>query len=255
MITEGQLLWTPTAKLVEECNLTRFMRYVERTRGLTFSSYAQLWQWSVDALEDFWESFWQFVKIESPTPYARVLDQRIMPGAKWFEGAQLNMAQLYLNKATDARPAIVFKSEREPMRAVSWQTFSAQVASVAAYLLACGVRPGDRVVAYMPNIPETVVAFLATASVGGVWSMCSPDMGPTSILDRFKQIEPKFLFTCDGYVYSGKAFNRLETVATLIAELPTIKHVALIPYLDPTTPATALPHATLWAGIVAKPAD
>jgi acetoacetyl-CoA synthetase len=255
MITEGQLLWSPSATLIEACNLTQFMRYVERTRGLTFAGYEQLWQWSVDQLEDFWETFWLFSEIESPTPYVRVLDQRTMPGAKWFEGARLNMAQLHLNKATAARPAMLFKSEREPMRAVSWEWLTNQVASVAAHLRACGVRPGDRVVAYLPNIPETVVAFLATASVGGVWSMCSPDMGPTSILDRFQQITPKFLFTCDGYVYSGKAFNRLETVAALLAELPTVEHVALIPYLEPTTPASALPHATLWASIVAKPAE
>jgi acetoacetyl-CoA synthetase len=229
-------IWTPSPQRLAEAGITRYLGWLERERGLSFSDYESLWQWSVTAIEDFWESIWQFCGVIAHQPYERVLGDRVMPGAKWFQGAQLNYAEHSLAhaKKSDAKnaPAIIHESETRARGEVSWAALSAEVGALGATLDRLGVKTGDRVVAYLPNIPEAVSALLAAASRGAIWSSVSPDMGPTSVLDRFRQIEPKVLFALDGYRYGGKEFDRRETVRQLCAELPSVEAVIFVPYLN-----------------------
>lgn len=229
-------LWTPSPARIAQAHITRYLAWLKAERGLTFADYESLWQWSVTDLEAFWASIWDFCGIIAHQPYRRVLDRETMPGAKWFEGATLNYAEhsLAFGRRPEAarQPAIVFQSEIRPLSEMSWATLMAQVGALTATLKRLGLKPGDRAVSYMPNIPETVVALLATASNGGVWSSASPDMGPVSVLDRFRQIEPKILFAVDGYRYGGKDFDRRDTVRELVRQLPTLEAVVFVPYLD-----------------------
>jgi acetoacetyl-CoA synthetase len=250
-LTEGTVLWTPPRARAEASELARYMRWLQARKGLRFDDYAGLHRWSVERLEEFWASLWEFLAIESSAPYARVLDARRMPGAKWFEGARLNYAAHAFRHASTIHPAIVARSEARAAREVSWAELERQVAAIAARLRAFGVRPGDRVVSYMPNLPETIAAFLATASVGAIWSSCSPDMGAGAVLDRFRQIEPKMLFTVDGYRYGGKDFDRRAVVAEIVVQLPTLERVVLLPHLDP---GAHLPGATTYASLLEAPA-
>ena len=231
-------LWRPSPARIEGSRIHDYMRWLQQTRRLEFDDYNALWQWSVDELPAFWESIWQYFDIRSSSPWTRVLDAEKMPGATWFEGARLNLAEqvfrFHTNGDEGEQPAIIAKSELRPTSSLSWNEFRRQVASVAHALRGMGVKPGDRVVSYLPNLPETVVAFYACASIGAIWSSCSPDMGTPSVLDRFGQIEPKVLIAVDGYRYGGKDFDRRETVAGLVKSLPTLEHVVLLPYLDPT---------------------
>jgi acetoacetyl-CoA synthetase len=228
------LLWEPPAELVERAVMTRFMR----ERG--FACYADLWRWSVTDLEGFWGSIWDFFGVEGG--YGRVLGSREMPGAEWFAGARVNYAEHVFRGKDDAAVAIVHASELRGLSELSWGELRAQTACMAARLRALGVGPGDRVAAYMPNLPETVAAFLATASLGAVWSSCSPDFGSRSVIDRFAQIEPKVLLAVDGYRYNGRDFDRRETVERIAAE--TGGQVLRLGYLDgsgwPDAPAGEL---------------
>ena len=237
-------LWTPSPARRAQAALTRYLAWLEAERGLRFADYESLWQWSVREIEAFWASVWDFCGIKAHRPYVRVLDRRTMPGARWFEGALLNYAEHALRHAQQpefaAQPAIVFQSETCPWMEVSWSALAGQVGALAATLKRLGVRPGDRVVSYMPNIPQTVAALLAATSGGAVWSSCSPDMGPVSVLDRFRQIEPKVLFAVDGYRYGGKDFDRRETVRELVRALPTLEAVIFVPYLDPNASLEAV---------------
>ena len=225
--------------------ITVFTGWLARERGLHFdvsspAGYDAMWRWSVSDLPGFWEAVWQFYDLQSPTPYTAVLADAQMPGARWFQGAQLNYAQQVFRHADAAHaaghPAIVFQNERMQQRgeldALSWPELRRQVASLAAHLKRLGIRPGDRIAAFLPNTPQTAIAFLAVASVGAVWSVCSPDMGPVAVLDRFRQIEPKLLIACDGYVYGGTAHDRLPVLRGLLAELPSVRDVVLWRYLD-----------------------
>ncbi|HEY8538286.1 MAG TPA: AMP-binding protein, partial [Steroidobacteraceae bacterium] len=199
-------LWRPSPERIERAGITRYMRWLKERKGLEFSNYESLWEWSVTEIEAFWASIWEFGEVISHAPYARVLDGRHMPGAKWFEGARLNYAEHSLRHASarSQEPAIIFQSELCERREVSWAELQRDVGSLAATLHQLGVQKGDRVVAYMPNMPETVVALLATASIGAIWSSASPDMGAAGFLDRMRQISPKLLFAVDGYRYGGK---------------------------------------------------
>jgi acetoacetyl-CoA synthetase len=207
------------------------MQWLTEKKNLHFHSRADLWEWSVTKIEDFWASLWEYFQIQASQPYTTVLEERKMPGAVWFAGAELNFAEHIFRNATDERPALLFRSERHELVEVSWSELQQKVGAVANALRALGVQRGDRVVAYMPNIPETLIAFLACASLGAVWSSCSPDFGTSSVIDRFKQIEPKVLFAVDGYQYHGKTFDRRAIVADLQQALPTIQKTVLVPYL------------------------
>jgi acetoacetyl-CoA synthetase len=253
-VTEGTVLWTPSPGRREAAELTRYMRWLAERRNLRFDDYLALQRWSVDRLEDFWASLWEFFDIRASAPYARVLDARKMPGAKWFEGARLNYAEHAFLRAAGDAPAVVARSELRPPAEIRWRELERSVASIAAWLRAMDVRPGDRVVSYMPNIPETLAAFLATAAVGAVWSSCSPDMGSGAVLDRFRQIEPKVLFAVDGYRYGGKDFDRRAVLAEIVRELPTLERVVFLPYLDPAAAPGALPNAVRFASLLERDA-
>ena len=206
-----------------------YQDWLRTERGLSFASYDALWQWSVTDLDAFWQSIWDYFKLHSPTPHRAVLAHNRMPGAVWFEGAQANYAAQVLRHVTAAHaagmPALVADNEHGHTREWTWPELQQRVASCALVLRELGVARGDRVAAYMPNVPETVVAFLACASIGAVWSVCAPDMGAQAVLDRFKQIEPKVLIGCDGVHYAGKTMDRLATLQDMAAALPTLTHV------------------------------
>lgn len=249
MIEEGDLLWTPDAARVEAAEVTRFMRWLRDERGHRLDDYGALYRWSVADIEAFWHAVWDFYDIRSSAPWQAVLDRHVMPGAKWFEGARLNFAEHLLRNARDDAPALLFASERDALTEWRWAEFREQVARVAAALRASGVGPGDRVVAFMPNIPQTMVACLAAASIGAIWSSCSSDFGAASVLDRFQQIEPKVLFTVDGYRYGGRDFDRRAEARRIIEALPTLEQVIHLPYLDPQAGAPVAT-ATSWAEFV-----
>lgn len=233
--------------------ITLYRQWLREQRGLHFDSYDALWQWSVDDLNAYWQSIWEYFELQSPTPHTAVLADNVMPGATWFPGAQVNVVQQVMRHVQPAHAAglmaLISRNERGQHRELSWPELQRQVASMALHLKAQGVRPGDRVAAYLPNIPETIVAFFAVASIGAVWSVCAPDMGTAAVLDRFKQIEPKVLIACDGVTYGGRDFDRCAVVAELRAALPSVQHVivhrnlgapdASIALLAPFTPFEA----------------
>ena len=232
--------------------MTEFMRWLEAERGLSFPDYDALWRWSVDDLDGFWRAIWDFFDVQADGDPSPVLASREMPGARWFPNVCLNYAEHVFAGKDDEQVAILHSSELRELGELRWGELRAQVAAVAAGLRAMGVRRGDRVVAYLPNIPEAIVAFLATASIGAVWSSCSPDFGPASVVDRFAQIEPRVLFAVDGYRYGGKDFDRTETVAALREAMPSLEHTVLVPYLDPgADPAALGEDATTWARLLA----
>jgi acetoacetyl-CoA synthetase len=248
----GELLWTPSTDAVERSNMTRYMRWLKTERGLDFGGdYHALWRWSVDELEDFWASIWDHFEVRASTPYDRVLPSREMPGAEWFTGARLNYAENLLADKPNDRLAVQHASELRELDALTWGELREQVARAASALRGLGVAPGDRVVAYLPNIPETLVAFLATASIGAIWSSCSPEFGPGSVIDRFAQIEPKVLVCVDGYRYNGRDFDRRDVVADLLAAMPSVDHTVVLPYLDPDPDVAAFRNPIAWDELLA----
>jgi len=208
-----------------------YQDWLRDQRGLSFPTYHELWRWSITDLDAFWQSIWDYFEMESPTPHTAVLAKNVMPGAVWFPGAKTNYAHQVLRHVQPAHaagfPAVISRNEKGEHREISWPELRRQVASMALHLQAQGVQPGDRVAAYLPNIPEAMVAFLATVSVGGVWSICAPDMGTNAVLDRFKQIEPKVLIAVDGVSYGGRDFDRMTVVQQLKDALPSVQHVVL----------------------------
>ncbi len=240
--------------------ITRYQTWLQAERGLSFADYDALWQWSTTDLPAFWQSIWDHFDVQSPTPHTAVIENAVMPGARWFPGAQLNYAQQALRHADAAHaaghPAIVFQNERMPAPVeTSWPELRRQVGAFAAQLKAAGVVRGDRVGAYLPNTPHAVVAFLAVASLGALWSVCSPDMGPVAVLDRFRQIEPKAMLAVDGQVWGGTVHDRRPVLKELLAGLPSVQHLVLLADVDPTAAAQdfAAPHrqAHAWADWVA----
>jgi len=247
-------LWEPTAEDREHAEMTRFMRFAGEHRGEPFADYDELWRWSVEELEDFWASIWEFCGMRASKPYERVLGSHEMPGTRWFPGAELNYAEnLLLGPARGAdtslvsgkappgsraagrdsgEVAVLHTSELRDLDQLTRGELTAEVARAAGGLRALGVQRGDRVVAYMPNIPETLIAFLAVASIGAIWSSAAPEFGARSVIDRFAQIEPKVLLAVDGYRHGGKDFDRMAVLEKILAELPTVEHVVLLPYLD-----------------------
>lgn len=208
------------------------MAWLKAEKGLDFTDYQSVWKWSVDQPADFWESIWQYFRIRSHTPYGSVMSDTPMPGTEWFSGATLNYAEHLCRNKSEAQTAIIFQSERQALRRIKWGALKQDAGSLQAYFKEQGVEPGDRVVAYLPNIPEATTAFLATCSIGAVWSSCSPDFGSSSVIDRFQQIEPKILIAVDGYQYGGKAFDRTETVLEIARQLPTVERIIFLPYLN-----------------------
>jgi acetoacetyl-CoA synthetase len=226
-------LWEPSPELLAGAEMTRFMAWAGERRGRPFADYKELWRWSVEEVEDFWAAIWDFCGVRASKPYERVLGSHDMPGAQWFAGAELNYAENLLAGRDAGEVAVLHTSELRELASMTWGDLSAQVAAAAAGLRALGVTRGDRVVAYMPNIPETLVAFLAASSIGAIWSSAAPEFGARSVIDRFAQIEPKVLLAVDGYRHGGKDFDRSEVLAGILAELGSVQHTVLLPYLDP----------------------
>ncbi|HEY3234979.1 MAG TPA: acetoacetate--CoA ligase, partial [Polyangiaceae bacterium] len=229
-VEEGGVLWRPTPEALERTNLTGYMNWLEEKRGLVFQDYAELWQWSVRELEAFWESIWQYFGVVERKPYRRVLAERKMPGAKWFEGALLNYAEHALRRR-DRRPALVYRGEDGASTELSSLELFERVERARAGLRRLGVGKSDRVAALLPNGPEAVIAALATASLGAIWSSCPPEFGVRSVLDRFSQIEPKVVLAVDGYRYGGKTFDRTSAVSEIVDALPGVKKTVLLSFL------------------------
>ena len=251
-VAEGTVLWTPSP---ERCAASAMHRYIEfvRARGVAVApdDYASLHAWSVADLEAFWASVWDFFAVRSEAPYGRVLSGRAMPGARWFEGARLNYAAHALRHPPDERPALVAWSEAAGRREVSWRALHAQVGALQAFLAERGVGPGDRVAGCLPNGPEAIVAFLAAAGLGAVWSQCSPDFGPAGAADRLGQFAPRVLVAADGYVYGGRRVDRREAIRRLAATLPSLEHTLCVDHLDAWGDLGALPGPARWAAAVA----
>ncbi len=229
---ESRQLWAPSAERIEAATITRYACWIAETRGVEVTcSYDDLWRWSVADLDAFWASIWEFFAVESDFAPKRVVGARAMPGADWFPGTRLSFPEHVFRGKEDDFLALQGASELRELEAWSWGELREQTERIAAGLRRLGVGVGDRVVAYLPNIPEAVAAFLATASLGAVWSSCSPDFGARSVVDRFAQIEPKVLLTVDGYRYAGRDFDRRETIESLRVELPSLEHIVFLPYL------------------------
>jgi acetoacetyl-CoA synthetase len=227
----GELLWTPSLERMQASRLAHYMRWLEAERGLHFESYSALWRWSVDELESFWSSLWDYFDV-GPRPASRVLESRVMPGARWFPGATLNYVER-LFRQPGARTAVVHRSEGGARRELTYAELARAVGRCRAGLKRLGVGRGDRVVGYVTNSPEALVAFLASASLGAVWSSCPPEFGVESVLDRFSQIAPKLLVACTGYQYGGKVFDRRPEVARLHAALGTLEALVWVGELAP----------------------
>jgi acetoacetyl-CoA synthetase len=251
---EGTLLWEPSGELKKNARISDYMRWLKAEKDLTFEDYNELWEWSVTDLEGFWASVWEYCGIEASRPYERVLGERAMPGAQWFPGAELNYAE-HVFRHTAHRPdepAILHQSEVRPLGEVGWDELREKTAALAAGLKEMGVGRGDRVAAYLPNVPEAVIALLACASIGAVWSSCSPDFGAGSVVDRFEQIEPKVLLAVDGYRYGGKDYDRIDVVARLQQEIPTLQRTVVIPYLSEQPDTGALENVVTWDDLLAE---
>jgi acetoacetyl-CoA synthetase len=242
-MAEPTRIWHPSPERVAAANMTRFMECLARRRGVAVPDYAALHAWSVAQPELFWSELARFADVRADWGSGPVLaDAQQMPGAKFFPGAKLNFAQNLL-RYHDDQPALIFRNERGQRSQLSFRQLHEAVARVACWLQTCGVGPGDRVAAVLPDIPEACIAMLATAARGAIWSSCSPDFAPSALLERFGQIAPKVLFCADGYTYAGKTFESLPAAASLIDSIPGIEHVAVVSYLRPSAPLTGLARA------------
>ncbi|RLB06772.1 MAG: acetoacetate--CoA ligase [Deltaproteobacteria bacterium] len=238
-----KLLWKPSEERIKNTNMYRFMNFINEKFNEDFTEYEPLYKWSVDNIPDFWASMWEFVDIKHSKKYDEVVDDPYkMPGAKWFSGARLNFAENLL-RYRDDQVALIFKSEAEESVKMTYAELYNEVAKVAKSLKDLGVQIGDRVVGFMPNMPQTIVAMLAAASLGATWSSCSPDFGIKGVLDRFGQIQPKVLFTADGYFYKGKKFDSLERITNILKELPTTEKVVVVPYTQDQPDISGVPNA------------
>jgi len=242
----AKLLWQPSDARIKNTNMYRFMTLVNEKFGKNFKDYPALWDWSVNNLEDFWALTWDFIRIKASKKYDRVLDHPDkMPGAKFFVGSKLNFAENLLQFRND-RTALIFRGEDAVRRTLTYSRLYDEVAQTAASLRKLGIQKGDRVVGFVPNMPESIIAMLAATSIGAVWSSCSPDFGIKGVLDRFGQTKPRVLFTADGYFFKGKPMDSIERIAGIVKELPSLEKIVVIPYVSPKPDISSLPQAVLF---------
>jgi acetoacetyl-CoA synthetase len=243
--SEPEVLWWPPADARKKTRIGKYMDWLADHRGLKFATYEQLWRWSVADLEAFWSSIWEYFEVRAHSPYKKVLEGD-MPHARWFEGATLNYTEHTLWRRGNT-PALISESQTVGRREITWDQLTDQVGRARVGLERLGVGKGDRVAAYLPNIPETVVAFLATASLGAVWSSCAPEFGPRAVIDRFRQIEPKVLLTVEGYRYGVREIDLAPNLETIRSGLPSLEATVVVGYLDQTR---QLPDTLSWADLV-----
>ena len=239
----AKLLWNPSAERIRQTNIYRFMNVVNNKYNQNFTEYTPLYEWSIENIPDFWATFWEFADILYSKPYFRVVDDLTkMPGARWFQNARLNFAENLLRHRND-EIALIFKGEDQYSTKISYADLYDKVARLSKSLKELGVQAGDRVVGFMPNMPESIIAMLAATSLGAVWSSCSPDFGIKGVLDRFGQIKPKVLFTANGYLFKGKKIDSLERISNILVELPSIEKVVIVPYTEQKPDITKVPKA------------
>lgn len=248
----GKLLWKPKKETIKNANMTRFINFVNKKFGKSFSNYWELYDWSVENIPDFWAGVWEFVEIKSSKPYNHVIDDiNKFPGAKWFIGAELNYAENLL-RFRDDKPAFIFRGETQKRTIITYKELYALVAKLAKSLKEIGIKRGDRVVGYMPNMIETAVAMLAANSLGAIWASCATDIGPEAAIDRFGQIEPRVLFSVDRYFYKGKPFNVLSNVKKVVEGIPSIEKVIITSYTDEKPQISGIPDAVYFNDFLAK---
>ncbi len=243
----SKLLWQPSEAQIKGSIMYRFMTRINQRYGTAFDDYDGLYQWSVDHIPEFWKEMWDFAAIKASVDYHQVIDDAAkMPGARWFDGARLNFAENLL-RYRDDRLALVFRGEDQVRRTLTYAQLYDEVARVAKALKDAGVASGDRVAGFVPNMPESIIAMLAATSLGAVWSSCSPDFGIKGVLDRFGQIQPKVLFTADGYFFKGKPLDSLVRIADIISQIPSVERLVVVPYTREKPDLRAIPKAVMYA--------
>jgi acetoacetyl-CoA synthetase len=244
-----RLLWSPSDALRKSANVSKYMEWLKIRWKLAFNDYHQLWKWSVENVDDFWKSIWEYFDVQYDGSFTQIVSSDPMPRVKWFQGTRLNYAEHIFQKKTDSRPAIIFKSENSAIQKISWNTLESEVASLQKFLIDNGIETGDRIVGYLPCIPEATVSFLAANALGAIWSSCSPDFGTNAVIDRFAQIEPKVLIAVDEYRYGGKTFDKKDVINELVKAIPSIEYVIVI-----ASGVGAIKKPTyLWKDVVGNP--
>jgi acetoacetyl-CoA synthetase len=239
----AKLLWKPSEEQIKKTNMYRFMNFINESYNQNFDEYAAFYKWSVENISEFWAAFWDFTDIIHSRGYDQVIDDPTkMPGARWFSGAKLNFAENLL-RFRDERVALIFKGEDQPSTRMTYGQLYDEVARLAKSLKDLGIEPGDRVVGFMPNMPQSIIAMLAAASLGASWSSCSPDFGIKGVLDRFGQIKPRVLFTANGYWFKGKKLDSLQRISDILKELPSIEKVVVVPYTEQKADISAVANA------------
>jgi len=245
-------LWVPSQDKIKNANMTRFIEFVNRRYGKKFRTYDELYQWSIDAIPDFWPAVWDFLDIKASRRWDQVVDDlEKFPGARWFLGSKLNFAENLL-RYRDDRLAFIFKGETQKYSTMTYRELYSTVARLAKSLREIGVQPGDRVAGYMPNMMETAIAMLAATSIGAVWSSCATDIGSQAALDRIGQIEPKVLFSADGYFYKAKTFNTLGNAAEVVRAMPSLKKVVIVSFVGRKPDISHIPNAVHYEDFLAK---
>ena len=240
------ILWKPSKDQIKSSQLEAFRLQVNNRFNLNIKNYSELHSWSISNISDFWKAIWGFMALECSSNYKQVVDDvNKMPGAKWFEGARFNFAENLLRFRSN-KAAIHFQSENNTNKTISYNKLYSQVEKLASSLRKMGVEKGDRIVGYMPNIPEAIIGMLATTSIGAIWSSCSPDFGIQGVLDRFTQIKPKIIFAADGYFYNGKSFNSIDKLEVIVKKLPTIEKTVIIPFVSSSPNFKSIDNSILW---------
>ena len=243
-------MWKPSVEQIERSQMFEFKEFINTRHGLNLGSYQDLHEWSVDNIHEFWAFAWEFFDIIHTQPYTQVVDDvSEMPGAKWFTGARLNFAENLLRRRDD-KTALIFKGESQPVRKLTYAELYSEVAKTAAALRTAGVEKGDRVAGFVPNMPESIIAMLATTSIGAIWSSSSPDFGIKGVLDRFSQIEPKVLFAANGYFYNGNFHDSLEKLKSILHDLPSVEKVVVIPYSDEDSDIRTISNSILFSDFI-----
>ena len=244
------ILWTPTQDQVNTSQMEAFRNQVNSRFNINLKDYFDLYEWSISNISDFWKAVWGFMALEFSDDYTQVIDDDSkMPGAQWFEGVKMNFAENLLRIRSE-KPAIHFKGEGQAVRTLSYNELFDEVEKLSSALRKIGIQQGDRVAGFMPNMPETIIAMLATASIGAIWSSSSPDFGIKGVLDRFTQIEPKVLFAANGYYYNGKKFDSLEKLNSILDQLPSVDHVVVTPYTDSNHNISSVKNGILWDNFI-----